>query len=42
MKQTVAAPQFGRYPEDWHLSPVLISGDFAFFSGGARSSRNSV
>jgi enamine deaminase RidA (YjgF/YER057c/UK114 family) len=33
MKQTVAAPQFGRYPEDWHLSPVLISGDFAFFSG---------
>jgi enamine deaminase RidA (YjgF/YER057c/UK114 family) len=33
MKQTRAAPQFGHYPEAWHFSPVLISGDFAFFSG---------
>lgn len=33
MKQTVAAPGFAHYPDDWHFSPVLISGDFAFFSG---------
>lgn len=33
MKQTIAAPDFVHYPQDWHLSPVLISGDFAFFSG---------
>jgi len=33
MKQTFAAPQFAHYPNDWHFSPVLLSGDFAFFSG---------
>lgn len=33
MKLTVAAPGFAHYPDDWHFSPVLISGDFAFFSG---------
>lgn len=33
MKQTIAAPAFAHYPEDWHLSPVLLSGDFAFLSG---------
>jgi enamine deaminase RidA (YjgF/YER057c/UK114 family) len=33
MKQAIAAPGFAHYPDDWHFSPVLISGDFAFFSG---------
>lgn len=33
MKQTIAAPEFAHYPDDWHFSPVLMSGDFAFFSG---------
>ncbi|MGE0242025.1 MAG: RidA family protein [Parvibaculaceae bacterium] len=33
MKQAIAAPQFAHYPQDWHLSPVLLSGGFAFFSG---------
>lgn len=33
MKKTLAAPQFAHYPQDWHFSPVLMSGDFAFFSG---------
>lgn len=33
MKQTFAAPQFAHYPQDWHFSPVLLSGDFAFLSG---------
>jgi hypothetical protein len=33
MKQTRAAPQFAHYAQDWHFSPVLISGDFAVFSG---------
>lgn len=33
MKQALAAPEFAHYPQDWHLSPVLLSGDFAFFSG---------
>jgi len=33
MKRTIAAPQFAHYPDDWHFSPVLMSGDFAFLSG---------
>jgi enamine deaminase RidA (YjgF/YER057c/UK114 family) len=33
MKQTIAAPEFAHYPQEWHLSPVLMSGDFAFLSG---------
>jgi enamine deaminase RidA (YjgF/YER057c/UK114 family) len=33
MKQTIAAPEFAHYPEEWHLSPVLMSGDLAFLSG---------
>ena len=33
MKQTIAAPEFANYPDDWHLSPVLLSADFAFLSG---------
>jgi enamine deaminase RidA (YjgF/YER057c/UK114 family) len=33
MKQTIAAPEFAHYPENWHLSPVLDTGDFVFLSG---------
>ena len=33
MKQTITAPEFAHYPEEWHFSPVLMSGDFAFLSG---------
>ena len=33
MKQSIAAPEFAHYPEEWHFSPVLLSGDFAFLSG---------
>src|SRR5688500_8424727 len=33
MKRTIAAPEFAHYPQDWHLAPVLLSGDFAFLSG---------
>ncbi len=33
MKETIAAPEFAHYPAEWHFSPVLLSGDFAFFSG---------
>src|SRR6188474_2092006 len=33
MKPTIAAPRFAHYPDDWHFSPVLMSGDFAFLSG---------
>jgi enamine deaminase RidA (YjgF/YER057c/UK114 family) len=33
MKKTLAAPDFSHLPEDWHLSPVLDTGDFVFFSG---------
>jgi enamine deaminase RidA (YjgF/YER057c/UK114 family) len=33
MKRTIAAPDFAHYPKDWHLSPVLDTGDFVFISG---------
>ena len=33
MKKTLSAPAFAHYPNDWHLSPVLDTGDFVFFSG---------
>jgi len=33
MKRTIATPAFAHFPDDWHLSPVLDSGDFLFFSG---------
>ncbi len=33
MKQTFAAPAFAHYPQEWHFSPVLVSGAFAFLSG---------
>jgi enamine deaminase RidA (YjgF/YER057c/UK114 family) len=33
MKKTIASPQFGHFPERWHLSPALDTGDFVFLSG---------
>lgn len=33
MKRTIAAPEFAHYPEEWHMSPVLDTGDFVFLSG---------
>jgi enamine deaminase RidA (YjgF/YER057c/UK114 family) len=33
MKRTMTAPEFAHFPSDWHLSPVLDTGDFVFFSG---------
>jgi enamine deaminase RidA (YjgF/YER057c/UK114 family) len=33
MKQSTAAPEFAHYTDEWHFSPVLLSGDFAFLSG---------
>jgi enamine deaminase RidA (YjgF/YER057c/UK114 family) len=33
MKRTLVAPAFAHFPEDWHLSPALDTGDFVFFSG---------
>jgi hypothetical protein len=38
MKQTIAAPEFAHYSEDWHLSPVLNAGagDSLLFSARVR------
>ena len=33
MKVTKAAPEFAHYPAEWHFSPVLDTGEFAFLSG---------
>ena len=33
MKRIVSAPEFAHYPKDWHLSPIVDTGDFLFFSG---------
>lgn len=33
MKKTLTAPDFAHFPKDWHLSPVLDTGEFVFFSG---------
>ena len=39
MKATLSPPAFAHFVEDWHLSPVLDSGEFVFLSGvtGARA-----
>ncbi|HEY3149249.1 MAG TPA: RidA family protein [Dongiaceae bacterium] len=34
MKAAFSAPAFAHFIEDWHLSPVLDTGDFVFLSGG--------
>jgi enamine deaminase RidA (YjgF/YER057c/UK114 family) len=33
MKKTMTTPEFAHFPTEWHLSPVLDTGDFIFFSG---------
>ncbi len=33
MKRPIAAPAFSHYPETWHFSPAIDTGDFVFFSG---------
>lgn len=33
MGRTLAAPEFAHYPADWHLSPVLDTGELVFLSG---------
>jgi enamine deaminase RidA (YjgF/YER057c/UK114 family) len=33
VKRPVAAPEFAHYSEDWHMSPVLDTGEFVFLSG---------
>ncbi|MDH3472097.1 MAG: RidA family protein [Rhodospirillales bacterium] len=33
MKQVFATPAFSHFPNDWHLSPVIDTGDFVFLSG---------
>ena len=33
MKRTMTTPEFANYPGDWHLSPVLDTGEFVFLSG---------
>ena len=33
MKRSVSAPAFAHYPGEWHLSPVLDTGEFVFLSG---------
>ena len=33
MKKVIVAPEFPRYPGDWHFSPALEAGGFVFFSG---------
>jgi len=33
MKRPMTTLEFAHYPTDWHISPVLDTGDFVFFSG---------
>ena len=33
MKRTLTTAEFANYPDDWHFSPVLDTGDFIFLSG---------
>ena len=33
MKRTITIPAFAHFPHDWHLSPLLDTGDFVFLSG---------
>ena len=33
MKKSLAPPAFAHFQSEWHLSPVLDTGDFVFFSG---------
>jgi enamine deaminase RidA (YjgF/YER057c/UK114 family) len=33
VKRTMTTSEFAHYPGEWHLSPVLDTGEFVFFSG---------
>ena len=33
MKRIVSAPEFAHYPDVWHLSPIVDTGEFLFLSG---------
>jgi enamine deaminase RidA (YjgF/YER057c/UK114 family) len=33
VKKVLAAPEFRSFIDDWHLAPVLDTGDFVFLSG---------
>ncbi len=33
MRKTIAPPAFKHFPDEWHLSPALDTGEFVFFSG---------
>lgn len=33
MKAVRSAPEFAHYPDRWHMSAAIVSGDFVFFSG---------
>jgi enamine deaminase RidA (YjgF/YER057c/UK114 family) len=33
MRRVITTPEFSHFPHDWHMSPVLDTGDFVFFSG---------
>jgi enamine deaminase RidA (YjgF/YER057c/UK114 family) len=33
VKTSLSPPAFSHFIDDWHLSPVLDTGDFVFFSG---------
>ena len=33
MKQVLTTQEFSHFPKDWHLAPVLDTGDLVFFSG---------
>src|SRR4051794_40972193 len=33
MKATLSPPRFSHFIDDWHLSPVLDTGEFVFLSG---------
>ena len=33
MRKTLSAPDFSHFPTDWHLSPIVDTGEFVFLSG---------
>jgi enamine deaminase RidA (YjgF/YER057c/UK114 family) len=33
MKKIMASPRHSHFPAQWHMAPVVDTGDFAFFSG---------
>jgi enamine deaminase RidA (YjgF/YER057c/UK114 family) len=33
MRKTLASPRHAHFPAQWHMAPVVDTGDYAFFSG---------